>query len=160
MAGRFAYFMIAGGALVGGAILQGDLSFNPDEHEVGVARAIISGNERDIERSVDRAVDRAVDGERITVQAGDERRDGDLDPAMKRALSGAVAELVRAEASLISAKLDDNMPAAAVKQAEERRDSARDAVERIADQAKAASKEDRDALRDDIRATVRDAVRS
>ncbi len=156
MAGRFAYFMIAGGALVGGAILQGDLSFSPDEHEVGVARAIMTGNERDIERSVDRAVDRAVDGERISIEA----RDGDLDPAMKRALSGAVAELVSAEASLISAKLDDNMPAAAVKQAEERRDSARDAVERIADQAKAASQNDRDALRDDIRATVRDAVRS
>jgi hypothetical protein len=156
MAGRFAYFLIAGGAIVGGAILQGDISFNPDRHDVRVARAVISGDERAIERSFDRAIDR----ETIAVRGKDDRTDGDLDPATKRALSGAVAELVRAEASLISAKLDDGMPESALKQIEQRRDIARQAVERLADDAKASSQSDRDALREDIRESVRAAVRS
>jgi hypothetical protein len=157
MAGRFAYFLIAGGAIVGGMALQGDLNFDSHDGDVEVAQALLSGNDREIDRKVDRIIDRET--HQMTIRHGDDRSDR-LDPAAKQALSAAVAELVRAEGSLITAKLDDDMPAAAIKQAEERRDAARQAVERLSDDTKAESRANRDALRENIRETVRDAVRS
>jgi hypothetical protein len=158
MAGRFAYFLIAGGAIVGGMALQGDLNFGSHDGDVEIAQALLSGNDRDIDRKVDRIVDRET--HKMTIRHdGDDRSDG-LDPSAKRALSAAVAELVRAEGSLITAKLDDDMPAAAIKQAEERRDAARQAVERLSADAKTETRVNRDALRENIRETVRDAVRS
>jgi hypothetical protein len=158
MAGRFAYFLIAGGAIVGGMALQGDLNFGSHDGDVEIAQALLSGNDRDIDRKVDRIVDRET--HKMTIRHdGDDRSNG-LDPAAKRALSAAVAELVRAEGSLITAKLDDDMPAAAIKQAEERRDAARQAVERLSADAKTETRVNRDALRENIRETVRDAVRS
>ena len=90
-------------------------------------------------------------------------RDGDdreIDRATKRAVASAVEELVRAEGSLISARMDDETPAAVIKQAEQRRDLAKQAVERIADDAKAETRGNRDALRQNIRDEIRDAVRS
>lgn len=156
MAGRFAYFLIAGGALVGGAALQGDINFNARDGDVEVAQAVLSGDKGQIDRKVDRIIDRETPNMAVNRDGNDQA----LDPAAKRALSAAVAELVRAEGSLISAKLDDAMPAAAIKQAEERRNAARGAVERLSADAKAESRGNRDALRENIRATVRDAVRS
>jgi hypothetical protein len=160
MAGRFAYFLIAGGAVVGGAFLQGDISFDRHDGDIEIAQALISGDPGEIDRRVDRIVDRETHN--MTVASdGDEQS---LDPAAKRALSAAVAELVRAEGSLIAAKLDDELPPAVIKQAEERRNAARQAVERLSADAKAESRGHRDALRenlrDDIRASVRDAVRN
>jgi hypothetical protein len=145
MAGRVAYFMIAGGALAGGMLLQGDLKFDNDRAD------------RRIDRHVDRAVDREVD--RAEVRAED-RRTVTSERVARRDLSDAIADLVRAEGSLITAKLDENIPAAAIRQAEQRRDRARDVVERLSEDAKAASQSDRDALRENIRDSVRDAVRS
>jgi hypothetical protein len=157
MAGRFAYFLIAGGAIVGGMVLQGDISFDDHDADIEVAQALLSGNEREIDRKVDRIIDRETHNMTVRHEVD---QPGAIDAANKRALSAAVAELVRAEGSLITAKLNDDMPAAAIKQAEERRDAARQAVERLSADVKSESRGNRDALRQNIRDTVRDAVRS
>ena len=161
MAGRFAYFLIGGVAVVGGMVLQGDLNFDADGAEHEVARVV----ERTVDRTIDRTADRMVHREtdRVVIP-GEDRQAVATDPAAKRALSEAVAELVRAEGSLITLRLDDEIPAAVIKQAEQRRDQARQAVDRLADDAKADTRGNRDALRqtirDEIREGVRDAVRS
>jgi hypothetical protein len=147
MAGRFVYLLVAGAAVAGGMALQGDLKFNQDEREARVSHARAS-DQGEVERRVERSAERREARE-------SERRE----QIVERQNADAVAELVRDEGSLISAKLDDNIPAAALKQAEARRDAARDAVERLSDEAKAASADDRDALRESIRDSVRDAVR-
>lgn len=156
MAGRFAYVLVAGAALVGGMYFQGDLDF--DGHEVRAV--VVEGGDRASDRRIDRRIDRIVDRETRKISRGDENGpSADLDAATRRALVEAVAELVRAEGSLVTAKLDDQTPAAVIKQAEHRRDLARQAVEQLADDAKAGSRGDRDALRQNIRDEIRDAVR-
>lgn len=163
MAGRFAYLMMAGAAVVGGMFLQGDIKFNADAGEIAVAQALIGGDkvriEREVDRQVDREVDRIVDRETKDVVRVEQRISARDDAATKRALSDAIAELVRAEGSLITARLDDETPSGVIKQAEERRNAARETVDRLAEEAKAESRGDRGALRENIRATVRDAVR-
>lgn len=154
MAGRFVYLLVAGAAIAGGMALQGDLKFNQHEREARVSQARAS-DQGEVERRVERSAER-----REAREARDEAREAERrEQIVERQIADAVAELVRAEGGLISAKLDDNIPAAALKQAEARRDAARDAVERLSDEAKAASADDRDALRESIRDSVRDAVR-
>ena len=128
--GRFGYFLVGGAAIFAGMVVQGDVDLGTDH----------DGHDR-IVKSRDGA-------------------DGEIDRATKRALASAVEELVRAEGSLISARMDDETPAAVIKQAEQRRDAAKQAVERLADDAKAESRGNRDALRQNIRDEIRDAVRS
>ena len=161
MAGRFAYWLIGGVAVVGGMVLQGDLNFDADGAEHEVARVVERTVDRNVDRAVDRSVDRIVDreAERI-LGSGEDRPAVATDQAARRALSDAVAELVRAEGSLITLRLDDESPAAAVRQAEQRRDVARQAVDRLADDAKPQTEVNRDALREEIREGVRAAVRS
>lgn len=161
MAGRFAYFLIAGGAIIGGMFAQGDLSFDDDRAEHAARPALLDRDDRKFDRAVDRIVER---GASKMVIRSDEGQTVEADPAMKRALAAAIAELVRAEGSLITARLDDEMPAAVIEQAERRRNAARQAVERISEDAKAETRANRDAvrqrLRDEVREGVRDAVRS
>ena len=153
MAGRFAYFLIAGGAIVGGMFYQGDLNFDGDRGKHAVRHAFSHGDDREVDRIVDRAADKMV-------VRGEDGQPVETDPATKRALAAAVAELVRAEGSLITAKLDEDMPAAAIAQAEQRRDAAQQAVERIAEDAKTETRASRDALRQNIRDEIREEVRA
>ena len=158
MAGRFAYFLIGGAAIAGGMLLQGDLRFDSDSAEHEVVRAVERTVDRSLDRTVDRTVDRIVDREadRIVIAGEDQVA---TTPAAKRALSEAVAELVRAEGSLITLRLDDEIPAAVIKKAEQRRDAARQTVDRLADDAKAETRGNRDALRENIRDEIREGVR-
>jgi hypothetical protein len=149
MAGRIAYLMVAGSAIVGGMYFQGDLDFDGDRDR----RSVTVHESRD--RDIDRRIDRIVDRETRRASRGGET----VDAATKRALAEAVAELVRAEGSLVAIKLDGNIPAEAIKQAEHRRNLARQAVDRISDEVKVQSRGDRDELRQTIRDEVRAAVR-
>ena len=147
MAGRFVHFLIAGAAIVGGMITQGDIDLGMHQ------------DDGEVDRTVDRIVDRETD--KIVIRSEDKRVA--VNPATKHALAAAVAELVRAEGSLITARLDEDLPAAVIKQAEQRRDLAKEAVERIADDAKAETRDNRELrqnIRDDVRDEIRDAVRS
>ena len=154
MAGRLAYMAMTGGAILAAMVLQGDINFND--------RVESRHEEKRIDRIADRAVDRTVDGrvdrrvERSLSRADERQRDA----ATRRALSAAIAELARAEGSLITLKMDDAIPADVIEQAEERRNAARAEVERVADDAKVDNSAERDALRETIRESVRDAVRS
>lgn len=159
--GRFGYFAVAGSALVAGMVVQGDIDLGSDPDGRDRAVDVVRDRDGKIDRTVDRIVDRATD--RIEIRA-DDGRPVATDRATRRALAEAVKELVRAESSLIAAKMNDALPPAAIKQAEHRRDLARQAVERITDDAKAESRGDRDALRksirDEVRAEIRDALRN
>ena len=160
MAGRLVHFVVAGAAIAGGMVVQGDMDLGTRSHDREIDRSVDRSVDRRIDRTVDRIVDRATD----KIEVRGENGQIEVDRATKRALAAAVAELVRAEGSLITARMDEDMPAAVVKQVEQRRDAARAEVDRIAADARAGSRGDRDALRqnirDDVRETVRDAVRS
>ena len=160
MAGRIAYFLIAGAAIVGGMALQGDINFNDEHSGDRIARAVTEDGDVAIDRKVDRAVDRRIDG-RVDrrVDRKVDRETVTRDPATRHALSEAVGELVRAEGSLISLKLDDQIPPSVIKQAEQRRDFAKEAVERLADDARTGSRDERDAIRENLRDVIREAVR-
>ena len=157
MAGRFGYFLIGGVALFAGMVVQGDIDLDNDD--VVVHRIAKSDRaDPDIDRRIDRIVDRAT--EKIEVRGENGRT---VDSTAERALAAAIAALVRAEGSLITARMDDDLPESAIEQVEQRRDAARQDVDRIANNVRARSRNDRDTLRqeirDDVRETIRDAVR-
>jgi len=158
MAGRFGYLLIGGAALFAGMVVQGDIDFHDDD--VVIHRSVKSDRaEPDIDRRIDRIVDRAT--EKIEIR-GENGRNA-VETPTEGTLAAAIAELVRAEGSLITARMDDDLPASTIKQIEQRRDAARQDVDRIAKDVRARSRDDRDALRqeirDDVRETIRDAVR-
>ena len=153
--GRIGSVLIAGAALFAGMVVQGDVDL--DDDDVVVHRTEHSDRgERNFERRVDRIIDRATRG---IDSRGDDDRPIEQNPIIRRQMVGAIAEYLRAEASLATAKNDDKLPKAALVQAEQRRDAARLAVDRLADEAKAVSRDDRDEIREGLREEVRDAVR-
>ena len=153
--GRIGSVLIAGAALFAGMVVQGDVDF--DDNDVVVHRSERSDRgERNFERRVDRIIDRATRG---IDSRGDDDRPIEQNPVIRRQMVGVIAEYLRAEASLATAKSDDKVPKAALDQAEQRRDAARLAVDRLADEAKAVSRDDRDEIREGLREEVRDAVR-
>ena len=155
MAGRFGYVLIGGAAIFAGMVVQGDLNLGDDD--VVVHRVAKSDRgDRDIDRRIDRIIDRATRG---IDSRGEDDRPIEENPVIRRQMVGAIAEYLRAEVSLATAKSDDKLPKAALDQAEQRRAAARLAVDRLADQAKAVSRDDRNEIRENLRDEVRDAVR-
>lgn len=153
--GRLGALLVGGAALFAGMVVQGDVDLDDDDV---VVHRVEKGdrNERDIDRRVDRIIDRATRG---IDSRGDDDQPIEQNPVTRRAMAGTIAEYLRAEASLAVAQNDKNLPKAALAQAERRRDAAREAVDRLADEAKAVSRDDRDEIRDNLRDEVRDAVR-
>jgi hypothetical protein len=147
-------------AVFAGMIVQGDVDLDDELGDNDRRHIVIPDKigqaDSDLDRRIDRIVDRAT--RRIDVRDGDEKTI-ESDPAMRSALVGAAIELARAEVSLAKARNDDNLPEAAVEQVEQRRDLAREAVERIANETRSDSRSDRDRLRDTIREEIRSAVR-
>jgi len=159
MTGRFAHFLVAGAALFAGMVVQGDVDIS---EEIGDDGAVVhrieraDRGDRDIDRRIDRIIDRATRG---IDSRGEDNQPIEQNPVIRRQMAGAIAEYLRAEVSLATAKGDDKLPKAALDQAEQRRDAARLAVDRLADEAKAVSRDDRDEIRENLRDEVRDAVR-
>jgi hypothetical protein len=123
--------------------------------------------DRSIESRIDRAVDRSVDGMEVI---GSDGKEIAVPAETKRALAAAIRALVAAEAELALARVRDEGDSA-VKAATARRDSARAEVERLKIEVErserlAQSEEDvvrgqvQQKIRDDLRETVRDAVRN
>ena len=157
MAGRFVSLLIGGAAIVAGMAVQGDLDIGDDSNDRGEARVERSERaDRKFDRRVDRIVDRATRGI-------DSRGEDDVpieeNPVIRRQMIGAIAELLRAEVNLATAQNDENLPKSALEQVEKRRDAAKLAVDRLADEAKAVSRDDRNEIRENLRDEVRDAVR-
>ncbi len=157
MVGRIGSILIAGAALVTGMVVQGDLDLDDELGDHQTVRVEHNDrSERGFERRVDRIVDRSTRG---IDSRGDDDVPIEQNPVIRRQMMSAVAELLRAEAGLIAAKSDDKLPPAALAQAEQRRDAAKMAVDRLADEAKAVSRDDREEIRDNLREEIRDAVR-
>ena len=162
MASRIAYFLIAGGAVLGGMIIQdGDRIFGwAEETKIAV------NTERAIEARVERAVERSVERAQVV---GADGRELDVAPETKRALAVAVAELVKAEADLAVLRIGDGS-AREMQAADSRRVQARAEVDRLkaevrqqeqaAELASEAPEEMQRQIRDEIRAEIRDAVRN
>ena len=158
MTGRFGYFMVAGAALFAGMVVQGDVDIGSElgDHGDDVRVERSARVDRDIDRRIDRIIDRATRG--IDSRGADDKPIEE-NPVIRRQMAGAIAEYIRAEVSLATAKGDDKLPKAALDQAEQRRDAAKLAVDRLADEAEAVSRDDRDEIRENLRDEVRDAVR-
>lgn len=155
MAGRFGSFLVAGAAIFAGMVVQGDIDL--DDDDVVVRRTVSSDRgDQNLDRRVERIVDRATRG---IDSRGEDDVPIEQNPVMRRQMVGAIAELIRAEVSLAVVENDDKLPKASLAQAEQRRDAARLAVDRLADEAKAVSRDDRDEIRENLREEVRDAVR-
>lgn len=157
MAGRLAWILAGGAAIVGGmAIQDGDMFSFSDE--------------RRIDRKVDREVDQEVDEAIAEAKEGRIVIDGRsvTDRQAVRAMTGAVADLVKAEAALAAAQIGDEDDPAEVAGARAQRDRARAEVERLKaelearDAARAVddgSQAARDAIREQVRSQVRTEVR-
>lgn len=158
MAGRLIWIGVAGAALFAGMVVQGDVDIGSElgDHgdDVRVERSVRV--DRDVDRRIDRIIDRATRG---IDSRGEDNEPIEQNPVIRRQMAAAIAEYLRAEVSLATAKSDDKLPKAALVQAEQRRDAARQAVDRLADEAKAVSRDDRDEIRENLRDEVRDAVR-
>jgi hypothetical protein len=149
--------MVAGAAIFAGMVVQGDVDIGDEIGDHDSARVERSDRgDRDLGRRVDRIVDRATRG---IDSRGDDDVPIERNPVIRRPMVGAIAELLRAEASLAIAQGDEKLPKEALAQAEKRRDLAREAVDRLADEAKAVSRDDREEIRDNLREEIRDAVR-
>ena len=154
MLSRIFWIMMVGIALVAGAATQGNLLFGWGDDEPATEKAIEARVERSVEGRLARMEVVGEDGRTIPVS-----------PHTKEQLGKAVSRLVSAEGQLALARVtDDGEPALA--EAEARRDAARADVERLKaeiDREKQLSRAERDALRtrirEDVRQSVRDAIR-
>ena len=150
MAGRLAWILAAGAAIVGGmAIQDGDMfSFQSDDQRI----------DREVDRQVDREVDAAKDQRTIVVDGKRVAPDEEL----VRAMTAAMTALVKAEAALAAAQIGPDDNPAEVAGAQAQRDQARAEVERIKAELEArdGSQEARDAIRAQVRSEVREAVRT
>lgn len=156
MVGRVGSVLIAGAALFAGMVVQGDIDLDDDDGDRGSRVERSSHGERDFDRRADRIVDRATDG---IDSRGDDDRPIEQNPVIRREMIGAIAELLRAEVSFATAENNKNLSKSALDQVQKRRDAARLAVDRLADQAKAVSRDDREEIRDNMREEIRDAVK-
>ena len=150
MAGRLAWILAGGAAIVGGmAIQDGNMfSFGPDDRQI----------DREIDEAVSEARAEREDGRaaRIVVpgEGGEE--------AAVRAMTEAVSDLVRAEAALAAVQIGSGEDPAEVARARAERDRARVEVDRLKAllQAQDGSEEARRAIREQVRSEVREAVRN
>lgn len=149
MAGRLAWILAGGAAVVGGMAIQDGhiFSFSPDD--------------RHIDRKVDEAVDEAR-AERADRRVVIDGQPVDPDEAAVRAMTDAVADLVKAEAALAAAQIGSDDDPAEIAGARAQRDRARAEVERlkVEMQDRDGSAETRRAIRDQVRSEVREAVRN
>lgn len=153
MVGRVGSLAIAGAAIFAGMVVQGDVNFGDDD-DARVERS--DRGERNFDRRVDRIIDRSTRG---IDSRGEDDEPIEQNPVIRRQMVDVIAEYLRAEAGLITAQSDEKLPKTVLVQAEQRRDAAKLAVDRLADEAKAVSRDDRSKIRENLRDEVRDAVR-
>ena len=156
MLSRIFWIGLAGIALVGGMILQGGgslISWGDGGHQRSVAHRIETKVDAAIDHSFDKMSTVTVDGKEI-----------DVPPETKRALAGAVGELVKAETDRAMLKVSDASEQE-MDAADARVDRARAEVDRLKDQIeqqKDVAQDQRDVIhdhvRDEVRQTVHDAV--
>ena len=159
MLSRIMWITVAGLALVAGMALQNDWAFG-----WGVDSRVSERTERRIEEKIDRAIDRSFD--HMTVHS--DGREIDVPAETKRAMAAAVGELVKAETDLAMSRIGEENDKE-VQVASARRDRARAEVDRLKAQIEALEEGGKDGdaarreqirreVREDVRATVREAT--
>ena len=162
MLSRIMWVSVAGIALVAGMALQNDWPFEfMDDTQMSEQAA------RTVEERVDRAIDRSFDKMTVVESNG---REIEVPAETKRAMAAAVGELVKAETDLAMTRIGEEDDQE-VQAASARRDKARAEVDRIKTEIEAledggqagdAARRERirREVREDVRATVREAVGS
>ena len=149
MAGRLAWVLAGGAAIVGGmAIQDGDmLSFDRDDSHI----------DREVDAAVDEATIERQGRSRIVIDGRSE-----IDEETVRQMTEAVADLVKAEAALAAAQVGADDDPEELAGARAQRDEARARVDRLkaAMHARDGSAEARAAIREQVRSEVREAVRN
>ena len=163
MLSRIFWIGLAGIALIGGMIMQdgnGIFSWGDDaDHRRSVAERV--------EARVDAAIDRSFDEMQVVTADGQEI---EVPAETKRALAGAVGELVKAETDLAMLRVregtDQEIAAANARRDRARAevDTLKNRIERLEQSANAEGdaigQEVRQQIRDEVRAEIRDAVRN
>ena len=148
MAGRLAWILAGGAAIVGGMVFQDDwFKFESREHDREVQEAIA---EAKAERTGIVSA-RIVDGNGQRIEA---------EPEEVKALTDAVAMLVKAEAALAVAEMGSNPEPGEVAAAKAQRDAARAQVDALKAQIKAreSAQATSEAVREQVRKDVREAI--
>ena len=154
MLSRIFWIGIAGIALIGGIILQGGrgiFSWGDDaDHQRSVAHRI--------ETRVDAAIDHSFDKMQVL---GSDGKEIDVPPETKRELAGAVGRLVKAETDLafLSVRDGSQEELTAAKVRRDRANAEVDALQARIERQKQVTNDQADAVREQIRADVRDTVR-
>jgi len=149
MAGRLAWIVAGGAAIVGGMVFQDDwFKFESREHDRVVQEAIADAK-------ADKAgfvSARIVDGNGRRIEA---------EPEEVKALTDAVAMLVKAEAALAIAEMGSSPEPGEVEAARAQRDAARAQVDTLKAQVQARKNaaETQDAVKERVRQEVHEAVR-
>ncbi|HET9335269.1 MAG TPA: hypothetical protein VFO12_02550 [Sphingomicrobium sp.] len=162
MLSRIFWISFAGIALIAGMALQDGGIFSLADRTPDHAKA-----EQTIEARIETAIDRSFDKMHVTGSDGEEI---DVPAKTKRAMADAVGRLVKAEADLAMARVGED-DQEAMQAAQARRDQARADVDRLKAEIRdfeRAAQGEHDALREeirrdvgeDIRASVREAVRN
>ena len=155
MAGRLAWVLAGGAAIVGGMMIQdGDMFSFSDEFQI----------DREVDREVDQEIDEAIAEASAVRESGRIVVGGRSDPDRQavRAMTDAVADLVKAETALAAAQIGNNDDPQEVAAARAERDRARAEVERLktAIETQDGSESARAAIREQVRSEVREAVRN
>jgi Asp-tRNA(Asn)/Glu-tRNA(Gln) amidotransferase A subunit family amidase len=157
VAGRIAWILAGGAAIIGGMMMQDRLMFGWGDDGPRTPRH----SEVEVGSIVNEVIGAQTD--RLTV-VSDDGAGIDVPPEVKRKMAQAVADLVKAEAALAVADLRDQ-PRDQLEALRDRRAAARDRVDQLADQIKDEEQREgvRDSkheIRDQIRSEIRDALRS
>ncbi len=165
MAGRFAWIMAGGAAILAGMAFQGDLFDDEGSRNSGAKVTVHHdgpAKDDDVAARVERKVEESIADAEVTDGEG---RTIELSRVVREELAEAVTEVVKAEAALAMLKIKgapvkDEIPAAELRVAEAkaRMDALEKRIEAERDASETARDAERERIRAEIRAEVRDAM--
>lgn len=162
MAGRLAWILAGGAAIVAGMAFQGDMFGNDGKDHPTVEIRSHDGKEL-TDQKVGGVVDRIIQQKIAESKVIDENGDPvEVDSEVMKELASAVSELVKANGALALMTIGKDPPKEQMDAAQRRIDEAQARVDALSDQIDAAkdqSEEQRDDQKDRIRKQVRDEVR-
>ncbi|MEP7315560.1 MAG: hypothetical protein ABI667_02585 [Sphingomicrobium sp.] len=162
MAGRLAWILAGGAAIVAGMAFQGDMFSDGSDRRPTVEIRSDQGKALS-EEKVDGLVDRIIQEKIAESQVVDDNGDPvDVDSAVMKELASAVTELVKANGALALMTIGKDPAKAQIDEAQQRIDDAQARVDALTDQLDAAKKQSqvqRDDQKNRIREQVRDEVR-
>lgn len=163
MAGRFAWIMAGGAAILAGMAFQGDLFDGDGDHRPKITiERDADGDGRPEKSRIEQAVEEKIANAPVV---DDEGRRIEVSRVVREELAAAVTEKVKSEAALALLEVKGNPPADEIAAAKARiaaADARVEAIEARLDAAKearsAADSGERQKIRDDVRTAVREGI--